>query len=262
MSMEGTRHQGDGRRFAVLIKIKAPAGVSVYYPLATTSAPSYPLPPPTTLAGALAYSYLRVKQFTEFVDEGFSPVVRVLDKILYATAGAEGWMPSRDTERIYQLIYQRKERWNNLELAYTVGVRGNMYYVNDELYLFYVLTDEKLAKHAHGIIRMGRKENLVSVEEVVIEELEKVAQPKDVRDFTTYFYFPEEVAVCADCDILEMPKLSKGNFKSGVVVPVMGRYCISRVFGAVRGKLKSNGAIVKISGLEIPLPEQVVKGVV
>ncbi|MEM1604553.1 MAG: type I-A CRISPR-associated protein Cas5a [Zestosphaera sp.] len=262
MSAEKVRaSESTSKKYAVLVKIRAPAGVSIYHPLATTAAPSYPLPPPTTLAGALAYSYLRTTEFTELVEvektrNTYSPTILILDKIAYAAAGAEGWMLTKDIERVYQLIYQRMERWGLLELAYTVGVRGNTYYPNDRLYLLYILKDEELAKHAYGITRIGRKENLVSVEDIIIEELSKVIKSVGSGTFKTYFYLPEEIAVCTNHEIISLPKLTKENFGT-TTSPATERYCVSKGLGAVRGELKSSGVLIEIDDFEIPVPRQV-----
>jgi len=249
-----------GEKYAVLVKTRAPAGVSVYYPLTTTAAPSYPLPPPTTLAGALAYPYIRTGKSIELIEEAgetCSSTILILDKIVYAAAGAEGWMPAKDVERIYQLIYQKKERWSSLELAYTVGVRGNIYYLDDKLYLLYILINKELANYAYGITRIGRKENLVSVEDVTVEELSKVIKSIGSGTFETYFYLPEEIAICTNHEIISLPKLTKENF-CRTTFPITERHCVSKGLGAVRGELKRAGVLIRIEDFEIPIPRQVV----
>lgn len=185
----------------------------------------------------------------------YSSTTLILDKMLYAAAGAEGWIPARDAERIYQLIYQRRERWNSLELAYTIGIRGNTYYVNDKLYLLYILADRELADYAYGIIRIGRKENLVSVEEIIVEELDKTIKSVGKGAFETYFYLPEEVAVCTNHEIISLPKLTKENFTK-TMSPVTDKYCVSRGIGPIKGNLKSTGALIKVEDFEIPIPRQ------
>ncbi|MEM1622675.1 MAG: type I-A CRISPR-associated protein Cas5a [Sulfolobales archaeon] len=248
-----------GDRYVVLVKVRAPAGVSVYHPLATTTAPCYPLPPPTTLAGALAYAYLRGKRSTElFEEEGnlYSPAVLVLSEIAYAAAGAEGWTLTRDSERVYQLVYQKKQRWGSLELAYTVGVRGNAYYLDDRLYIVYILANKKLIEYAYGIVRIGRKESLVSVDGVTVESLGRVVKSVGSGTFETYFYLPEEIAVCTNHEVISMPKLVKENFRR-TTSPLMERYCVSKGLGTIRGELKGTGALIRIEDFDIPVPKQV-----
>ncbi|MEM0297601.1 MAG: type I-A CRISPR-associated protein Cas5a [Zestosphaera sp.] len=261
MSVEKVRETGNAsRKYVVLVKARAPAGVSVYYPLVTTTAPIYPLPPPTTLVGALAYPYVRTEKSVELMEEGgeaYSPAVLILNKVLYVAAGAEGWMPTRDVERVYQLIYQKRTRWNMLGLAYTIGVRGNIYYLNDRLYLLYILTDVGLAKYAYGITRVGRKENLVSVEDVLIEELSKVVKSVGSGTFETYFYLPEEIAVCTNHEIVSLPKLTKENFGRTTSLNT-DKYCVSKGLRTVVGELKSTGALIRIDDLEIPVPRQII----
>ena len=247
-------------RYVVLVKVRAPFGISVYYPLVSTTAPTYPLPPPTTLVGALAYPYLRETLAEEYDEtKNYSSAVKILNDVLYAAAGAEGWMMSRDAERIYQLIYQREGRWEgpkSLELAFTVGVRGNVYYVNDMLYILYVIRNEELAKYAYGITRIGRKESMVCVEDLVVEKLHNTIKP--VRGaFKTYFYFPDEVAVCKNAEVLMLPKLVKENF-GRTVKPVMEKYCVSRGLEGILGELKTAGVLIEVGGLQVPIPKYLV----
>lgn len=252
--------ESSSEKYSVLVKVRASTGISVYYPLATTTAPSYPLPPPTTLAGALAYSYLRTVRSTELVEEAsevYSPTVLVLDEIAYTAAGAEGWALTRDTERVYQLIYQKKPRWSSLELAYTVGSRGTAYYLNDKLYILYILTNKKLVEYAYGITRIGRKENLVSVEDIAVEELSRTVKSVGSGTFESYFYLPEEIAICTNHEIISLPELAKENFKR-TVSSITDRYCVSRGLGAIRGQLKSAGALIRMEDFDIPIPRQVV----
>ncbi len=244
-------------KYVVLLKVRTPAGISVYHPLATTTAPSYPLPPPTTLVGALAYPYLRItssKEIIEDSEDSYSPTMLILDKVLYATAGAEGWVPTRDVERVYQLVYQRKDRWDSVDLAYTIGVRGITHYPDNKLYVLYILKDRELAKYAYGIIRIGRKESLVSIEDAVVKELHETLKAVGKGTFETYFYLPEEIAICTNHEIVTFPKLIKENF-SRTISPLTEKYCVSKGLGAIRGELKSSGALIKVEDFEIPIPK-------
>lgn len=251
-------------RYAVLVKLKAPHGVSVYYPQASTTAPAYPLPPPTTLVGALAYPYLRKTMNIEVEVVGgklYSPARRLLSKVLYASAGAEGYSISRDAERLFQAIYLRKGYWGRTEMLYTVGVRGVTHYLDDDLYLLYVVSDRLLADYAYGIVRLGRKESLVTVEEVYVERLEDVVKSVGRGSFTTFFYYPTRVAVhCPDdrAYAIHMPKLSEANFTS-TRLPEAEEFCVPR--GKVSSELREGGALILISGLEVPVPREVVVGV-
>lgn len=248
------------KKYVALAKVRAPTGISIYYPLTTTSAPNYPLPPPTTLVGALAYPYLRTKIFVELVEDSenvYSPAILILDKVIYATAGAEGWTVSKDAERVYQLIYQRKDRWKSLEYAYSVGVRGSVYYLHDKLYLLYILTDKELTNYIYGITRIGRKESLVSIEDVIVEELEKTIKAVGSGTFETYFYLPEEIATCVNSEIIALPKLTKENL-GRATSPIVERYHLSKGLGPIRGNLKSSGALLEVDGFEIPVPKHLV----
>jgi len=251
-------------RYVVLVRLKAPYGVSVYYPQASTTAPAYPLPSPTTLVGALAYPYLRKTTNSEVEIVGgrpCSPARRLLGKVLYASAGAESYSVSRDVERLLQVIYLRKAHWGRAEMMYTVGVRGVTYYLNDDLYVLYVVSDRSLADYAYGIVRLGRKESLVTVEEVVVERLEDTVKSVGRGSFTTFFYYPTRVAVhCPDerAYAIHMPKLSEENFAS-TRLPETEEFCVPR--GWVTSELREGGALISIGGLEVPVPREVVAGV-
>lgn len=249
-------------RYAVLVKLKVPYGISVYYPQATTTAPAYPLPPPTTLVGALAYPYLRKISNSEVELVGgrpYSPARKLLGKVLYASAGAEGYSVSRDVERVFQAIYLRREYWGRAEMLYTIGVRGVIYYLDDNLYLLYVVSDRSLADYAYGIVRLGRKESIVTVEDVIIEKIEDVVKAVGRGSFKTIFYYPIRVATgCQEgAYIVHMPKLSEVNFTS-TKLPETEEYCVPR--GVVASELREGGALVSIGELDIPVPREVVVG--
>lgn len=243
-------------KYVVLVKLRAPSGISVYYPLASFTTPNYPLPPPTTLAGALAYPYLRTKESSEVVDGEYSPTVKILDKLVYASAGAEGWVQTREIERIYQHIYLKKQHWAKLDSAYSIGVKGITFYLNDLVYLFYVVTDSDIVKYTYGIVRVGRKESLVSVEEVYYDELNNVVKAIGKGTFETYFYFPREIAVCQNAEVIPMPKIDRVNFGK-TLTPILEDYCISNGIDPVVGELKSGGALVRIEDYDIPIPRSI-----
>ncbi len=249
-------------KYVVLVKLRAPGGVAVYYPQATTTAPIYPLPSPTTLLGALAYPYLRKNSGIEAVNIGgklYSPAVKILEKVSYVAAGSEGYLPSREVERVHQVIYMRKQHWEKLDLYYSIGVRGNAHYLDDNLYLLYIVDDKGLADYAYGIVRVGRKEGLVVVDEVIVEEVNKTVKSIGKGIFRTLFYFPTKIAICPEGNALRMPMpiLIKENFSEEALAPVTEEYCIPRL-GEVVSELKSPGALISVGGYNIPVPKEVV----
>jgi CRISPR-associated protein Cas5a/b/c len=250
--------------YAVLVKLKAPYGISVYQPQASTTAPTYTLPPPTTLIGALAYPYLRKSINLEVEVVGgklYSPARRLLNKVIYASAGAGGYFRSRDIERIFQVIYMRKKHWDKSEMFYSVGVRGVTYYLNEDIYGLYIISDPSLLNYVYGIVRLGRKESIVIVEDVIIEKLENVVRAVDKGSFTTFFYFPTRVAAyCPEGNAytLRMPKLSEVNFTS-TKLPETEEYCIP--YREIQSELKEGGALISIDGFDIPIPKEVIRSV-
>jgi CRISPR-associated protein Cas5a/b/c len=246
-------------KYAVLVKLRAPGGITVNYPLAPVPSPHYPLPPPTTLVGALAYPFLRLRESKETVEGSFSPAVKILDMVPYASAGTDGWVRTREVERIFQLMYQKKIRWNDMSLAYSVGARGLSRFADDKLYVLYIITEKSLIDYAYGIVRIGKKEGIVSVEDVCYEELEKTVKYKEMGTFETFFYFPKDIAVVQRGQVISMPKLVKENFGT-TVSPVMEDYIVNNGFEPIIGELKTNGALIKIEDFEIPIPRMLLEG--
>jgi len=251
-------------KYAVLVKLKVPYGISVYYPQASITAPTYPLPPPTTLVGALAYPYLRKSTNSEVEVIGsklYSPARRLLNSVLYASAGAEGYFRFRDIERLFQTIYMRKEHWDKPEMFYTVGVRGVTYYLDENLYVLYIVSNPSLLNYVYGIVRLGRKESIVVVEDITAKELKDVVKAVDRGGFITSFYFPTRIAAyCPEgiAHVMPMPKLSEVNFTS-TRSPETEEYCVP--YKEIYSELKVGGAIISIDGFEIPIPKEVVENV-
>lgn len=231
--------------------------LSVFSPLTSTSSPTYPLPPPTTLVGALAYPYLRFKEFKEVVEGGCSPAVKLLDDVVYAVAGAEGWCITGGPERSYQLIYQRPERWGVKELAYTISIKGLVTYLDDKLYVVYVSKNIEPLKYIYGIVRIGRKEGHVALRQVVIRKLEEVICGE--RIFKTIFYTPTNIVLCNDALKVSMPKLSRVNYEQ-TNKPELEEFYVPRGFGPMTCELKKEGVAVNIDGKFVALPKTLVKG--
>jgi CRISPR-associated protein Cas5 subtype I-A len=252
--------------YVVFLELEAPFGVSVFYPATVTSSRSYPLPPPTTLAGALAYPRLRLSSRSEdAVESGrhYSATVRILDEVKYAAAGALGYIESRDTERGFQLIYQRRQRWDRIDLAYTVGVRGVVFYLDDVLYALYVVRSRELASYAYGLTRLGRKESHVITRRVVVRALEEVLVEERER-FETPFYYPADVATCKGGIVMDLPVLHRDNFTPRVS-PITKPFCVprgspptgDRAF-PLSGELTERGLLISVEGVDIPVPREVV----
>ncbi|MHB9301897.1 type I-A CRISPR-associated protein Cas5a [Thermofilum pendens] len=250
--------------YAVLVELEARFPISVSIPFVLTSSDSYPLPPPTTLVGALAYPYLRVKgQYSEYLD-GFSPAKELLGKVVYASAGvASMYTVSRTVERVLQAPYLQPHNLRSVDMFYTVGTRMLVY--TDALYAFYVVNDPDLVKCAYGIFRLGRKESLVSVSKVVAEPLDKVLSYE--TEACTRFYFPKKISdnLLGPYEEIDMPVLDESNYR-GSTKPLTERFVVPPPFEEreVCVELNNEGAVVEIAtergAVGIPIPRRVKDG--
>ncbi|MEM1690680.1 MAG: type I-A CRISPR-associated protein Cas5a [Thermofilaceae archaeon] len=256
--------------YALLVKVTLHSPILVHMPLTSLSAESFPLPPPTTLVGALAYPYFRARgSQAELLDDGASPARALLGlsgKVLYAAA-APGSAYSKFTtvERVYQHIYLREGYWADRERAYTVAVKGCT--LTDQLYAFYLVTDPELVESAYGIARIGKKEGLASVEEVVFEEVSKVVLDTSVCE--TRFYFPKSIADDYSAGVVvRMPRLDPENFTKRTLDPLRipcEEYVVPSPFTLkpISVVLNERGAVVAMDAagesLRIPVPRGVLK---
>jgi len=236
--------------YVALAKFDVFSNISVFYPLTSRAAPAYPLPPPTTLVGALAYPYLRSKCSSEYYN-GYSPAVKLLDVVYYASAGAYAYHITKDVERIYQHVYLKKPHWRKLEMAFTVSVRGLATYLENELFVLYVSKDRKVLDYVYGITRIGRKECHVALRDIVIEKLENVISHH--RVFNTIFYTPTAIAECTRAIKISMPKLDRRNFSS-TTQPLLDEYFVPNGLEPMECELGPRGLLVEINGLSIAIP--------
>lgn len=253
--------------YAVILEITTFGPISIYTPYSTTSANTYFLPPPTTLVGALAYAYKRsLNDFKEIVDEGVSPAVKLIEnkEVLYASAGIDKpYTFTKSVERVYQHIYLRPEHWKKLDMAYTVGVRAAI--IVDKLYAFYITSNKDIARYGYGVTRIGRKESLVSVDNVCITPLRDAVSRGRVCE--TGFYFPLSIAKdYGEKDIwieIDMPTLSRDNFLKRSLITE--KYVLPKpfVFRKTVVELNDAGIAIQIKcggkEMEIPIPRRVVE---
>ena len=198
-------------KYALLVEVIPHSPISVFVPFSSAAAESFLLPPPTTLVGALAYAYLRAQGSVRELEDGASAAVKLLEKVEYAAAGVwGGYTFFRATERVYQHPYQRPRHWSNLGMAYAVAPRAASLF--NRLLLLYLVKDERLAKYAYGIVRVGRKEGLVSVVNVVCKDVESIER---ANVCSTRFYFPRRIAshYGGSYEIQLLPTLSEKNFE-------------------------------------------------
>ena len=181
-------------------------GFSVRPPTLSAGGPSLPLPPPSTLNGALAAGVARVLGWPEAYVAGRGRQLQVYSSA-YTLArhllAAGAWTPSlpvihRDVTRYSTIPYQTPgnikdpAQWYGVQnYGLTVAPAGELHAVliyDDAVRM--VGVDERILKvAAYSITRLGAKEALVSVEEV------RVGSARETRGGETLLYAP---ASCLD----------------------------------------------------------------
>lgn len=255
-------------KHVLLVEVAPHSPVSVFVPLSSAAAESFLLPPPTTLVGALAYAYLRTQGSVKELEDGASAAARLLEKVDYAAAGVlNGYMVFRTVERVYQHPYLRSEHRREMGMAYTVAPRAAALY--NRLLLLYITRDRDLARYAYGITRVGRKEGLVSVLNVVCEEVGKVVSPSTAC--STTFYFPKSIAdsLSGPHEVQRLPVLSRRNFEKQVrTIEDLDReeFVVPKppALSKLSVTLNKEGAVLRVEtsvGLvEVPVPRAAIEG--
>lgn len=162
---------------------------AIKLPLAYQMAVSYPLPPPTTLIGALACSYSKIHDIqTSWEGDGFiEDCVRyVLDSLRLVTVKPLSpiWRKSFLLSRL-RVLEKSTSKVEGKRLSDAMTRE----YFGGRLALVYVFNDEKFATDAYKALylveRVGDTESLVSVESVQFAEVEPLKSSSEEVD--TYF---------------------------------------------------------------------------
>jgi len=241
-----------------LVKVKVFYGTSIALPLASTSTPVYPLPPQTTVLGALAYSYLRLKELRgeiKPVEDLKQHVKDLLDRVVYVAAGTESYVSLRTLEQIYQEVYLRKQH-RGKGMEFSVGVKGLTTYADNVLLLLYIAKDPGVLRYAYGIARMGRKEDIVAVEDVVIDRLETSVKIAQFASVETPFYTPRRlVEGCVNAKRFSMPVLDPANFGT-TVEPITEEFYVPSGLGPMMCTIGRQGALLKANNIDVIIPRE------
>jgi len=242
----------------VLVKAKTLWGFSIKYPTQTAAQDSIPLPPPTTVLGALAVQYAKYNKLPEISRVGtklYSTAAKLLtDRIVrYCTSGIK--YPSvakyNDINRSIMLMYQRHKEFKYHFAAQAMGKTYTLIPTNYML-LAYIVEDnyvELITKIAWGISSVGSREGLVSVTDVTSYDLKNIT--KGVID--THFITPSNIAECVkDCTEVELCVLTPESYLAGDIcrsdkflIPVHGG--IRDVFGgSMRVKVTNNAMVFEV----------------
>ncbi len=251
--------------YAVFVELNVFSQYSTYLPSTSASSEAYPLPPPTTLVGALAYPYTRLKYGVREYINGYSPAIELINEVKYASAGIpldEIIVPTKNIERLYQHIYLRPDYRRDVGRAYTVGVRPVLY--ANKMYLLYIVRGSKpdIIKYSYGIIRVGRKESLVSVNKVYVYKVDDIISSDKVCE--TKFYFPSRIALnWVEKDVsgteINMPAIRKENFGKGKIY--YEKYVVPIPFSLnpIRVAINDKGLILKINNTCVPVPGDIIE---
>ena len=215
--------------------------MTIRIPYAPYHSGSYPLPPPSTIKGAIAYPYAISRGLSERM---YWKAIEEVGEIVAYTSAAYTSMLVRSTqlERFYQAIYQKPHR--RAEPTWRWGTYFNEGYISfPRLLIFLLLRDEELVRYLYGIVRIGRKETIASVEEVVVDK------PVLVEDTSIChpFYYPEGIANI-DVEWVEFDDMGERY-----VVPL-----VSRVDARINVTPTKRGLIARVGSYCAPVPKSAV----
>jgi len=157
---------------AIVVKARLHWGFSVKKPVQSAAQEPLLYPPPSTLIGALARGYASLKGLGERLQvKGslYSPTVRVLDKVYYATIAIhDAAILHQDMNRNITGVYMRPIHRKDPKNWFGVQAMGKTLSINGKCTILYILRepDRDLALSAWSLLCLGSKESLVSVNDV------------------------------------------------------------------------------------------------
>ncbi|MEM1983564.1 MAG: type I-A CRISPR-associated protein Cas5a [Sulfolobales archaeon] len=203
----------------VIVKARIFWGYSIKQPAQTAAQDSTPLPPPTTVLGALASSYARYFKLPEIIkinDNIYSTAAKLLmDNIIkYCTSGLmEPAVKYSDISRNIMLTYQRHKQ---KDYHFAVQAMGKVYSPSNKggILLAYIVNKEYdlISKISWGITTIGSKEGMVSVYDVITTDIKKVEIRKN-QIIKTPFITPADIARCEKgCTEVSLCSLSPDSY--------------------------------------------------
>jgi CRISPR-associated protein Cas5a/b/c len=166
-----------GIKGAVSLRIQFHWGYSVKEPIFTASQPPFRIPPQSTLIGALSYP-ISVRKRPEIEGE-VSEAIQTLKLCPWVTYRFLDDDPSQlietmDINRVSLSLGVRSEHLNPRTL-WGIQPHGKIYAPSSEMEVVYFTRDpDFVGERAWGIVRVGTKESLVSVEEVEVREVSPI----------------------------------------------------------------------------------------
>ncbi len=166
-------------------------GYSIRAAFTSAASQPYPLPPPTTLVGALAAAYARIKKLPEVTvrnSELYSRVVDVLSDVVWATIRVARYaVMYSDMCKLARAHYLRATHRRDVSKWFGVSSLGKVYTSSPFRIIYLVKRDTELPLEVLGrcIISLGSKEGLVHIKDVRVAEAEVIKEKHDIR--TPYY---------------------------------------------------------------------------
>ncbi len=253
---------------AISLNVKFHWGYSVKEPLFTASQPAFRVPPPPTLIGALSYPMFVRKMAEVKAERDESRAADVLKLCPWATCRFLDLDPSllietTDVNRVNLSLGVRSAHlYPQSPNLWGVQPHGKIYAPGATMELIYFTYDPELVeKCAWGIVRIGTKESLVSVESVEVRDL----FPCDSEEIKIHHLTPVDIidinSVKGNYIILKLPELKNKWYEFGIrgrnPLEYIRRYLLP--LNSVKVRLNNRGVGVRDSaGCEYALPKEVV----
>jgi len=226
---------------ALIVKGEFHWGFSVRLPLATMSE-CYPVPPPTTLIGALARGLAEVgvlnktevctlqeRSSKRGAQALYSTVARIVNAVKVASFRYEkpedsAPTPYSDPLRLLRVIYMRKEHAGRMERWFGFAKSGRVYAPAVKFEILYILdldtlsekcevpvTIHDLVKACFSVPYIGCKESIVTIQQVKYTESVRTLRISGefASPINTNFYVPlnavKENTIIGDYVLLDMP---------------------------------------------------------
>jgi len=237
-------------------------GYSVKKPLYTATQPSFKIPPPTALLGALAYSASVIegdyREIVKIGDDLGSKVLKYLDVCPWVTyrlldhefrhVDTRVLAETKDIVRIIQSLGVRTEHIRvGSPMLWGIATYGKVFMPGSFIEALFMAKEEGLEKYVWGLTRLGTRESIISVSKAESVSFEVV---NGVDEVETVYLFPKSLAmqVRGEYDVIELPKPQPEwfIFKLGKVPSELIEHFIVPVKGSVKVRPSSEACVIKI----------------
>jgi len=251
---------------AIKVHAKLHWGFSIRKPFFSASQPTFKVPPPSTLIGALSRAYAYLEKLPETLVERlgkridyYSTSVKLLTTCKWASLALidehllpkEGLVETQDIMRALIAPYLRRENiYPGSRMLYAPQAHGKVYFPDLDILITYLTDDahaDILRRTAWGITAIGCKESIACVVDVKVLNL----SIREDEIITTRFYFESDLSkgiVEGDYieDYLTIP--SRDHFKLASTKYTLKAFIIP--INNVRVRIDSEKAVVLHDGYD------------